>query len=112
MNRRTLSVIGGLLLLGTAAMAKPQYIGVTRSEYKLTGASASAVAKCTACHKVDRKSLNPYGASLKAAMAKAKATTLTPAVLKATAAQDADMDGKANAAELKAGTNPGDPASK
>jgi predicted CXXCH cytochrome family protein len=92
-------------------MAKPQFVGTVRSEYNLSGPAMAAVAKCTSCHNPN-KSMNPYGASLKAAMAKAKAKALTPAILKAAAAQDADKDGVANAAELKAGTNPGDPKSK
>jgi len=108
MKRTVLSLATGLLILGTAAMAKAPFSGTVKSEYKLTGKSASAV-NCKTCHTTG-KNLNAYGASLKTAMKGAK--QLTPAALKAVAAQDADKDGKANAVELKAGTNPGDPKSK
>jgi hypothetical protein len=74
-------------------------------------------ANCTTCHnnkmvKKGEPDLNPYGKDMVAkAVIDAKAEKKAYDYAKIDAL-DSDKDGKTNAEELKAGTNPGDPNSK
>ena len=65
---------------------------------------------CKTCHtgtpKKGEPSLNPYGTDLKGVKAGDKYDFAK------IEAKDSDGDGKTNGDEIKAGTNPGDPASK
>lgn len=106
-------IIGGALVLcSVAAMGMP----VFRADFlKLVGAkpnSRLASAQCTLCHQQNSTKLNPYGLDIQKAKKAAKASTVTAAVLKATAALDSDKDKFPNAREIKADTLPGDPKSK
>ena len=111
---RTIRIVvsGALLLCTVAATGMP----VFRTDFlKLAGAkpnSRLASAQCSLCHRPNSTKLNPYGLDLQKAKKAAKASTITAAVLKATAALDSDKDKFTNAREIKADTLPGDPKSK
>lgn len=78
--------------------------------YQPAPGSALATAGCSVCHRATARTLNPYGVDLGNAMT-AKATR-DVAAYKAIESLDSDKDGAANLAEIKAGTLPGDAASK
>jgi hypothetical protein len=100
-----------LTVVAGAALAKVGYNKAVDEAYKLKAGSAFDQLACLACHTPASK-VNPYGADLKKAMTAAKAKALTAAVVKKIDGLDSDKDGAKNGAEIKAGTNPGDPKSK
>lgn len=69
---------------------------------------------CKVCHDGamgNKNNLNLYGKSLLAAAGEGKAAKLTEEDFRKAEAADADSDGATNGDEIKAGTNPADPAS-
>ena len=101
-----------VLVVSTSALAKQKYLTQVKAEYP------EAKASCATCHvkplptQKDRV-LNPFGTEVKAkAFAKDATTGKKVLDLKKVEGLDSDGDGKGNAEELKAGTNPGDAASK
>ncbi|MBI4226676.1 MAG: hypothetical protein HY600_00215 [Candidatus Omnitrophica bacterium] len=112
---RTLIIAFGMMaVLGRAVPASATLDNTKSFKQAYPGAKTTG---CKTCHQgaIGKKGdLNAYGLALQQAKAKtpADAKKLTPAEIKAVEAQDADGDGISNAAEVAAGTNPGDPASK
>lgn len=106
-----ISMTLGLATIAAASFALPAFVGDFLTAAKPPAGSALAKAGCATCHAGPPK-LNPYGMDMKKAMKAMKATKPTAAVLKKIAGLDSDKDGKKNAAEIKAGTLPGDPKSK
>lgn len=98
MEMRSLLVGAALVISAIAVQAKPEYLGTL----KKTGAKKVS---CVTCHaSASSFALNPFGKQVKGAKVKGKVTAAT---FKKIGKLDADKDGKTNAAELKAGTNPG-----
>jgi hypothetical protein len=100
-----------LLMAGWTAEAKSKYVADVAAAYPASNAS------CATCHanpkptKAER-ALNPYGADVKQkALVRDEAGKKVLDLAKVDGL-DSDGDGKSNGEELKAGTNPGDPASK
>jgi mono/diheme cytochrome c family protein len=108
--KRTLYVMILLAVTASMSMALLAFSSVFNAKYKPAKDSALAKGKCAACHVGMTKTLNPYGADLKAALNGGK--KLTPEVLAACENKDSDKDGVKNIDEIKAGTLPGDPKSK
>jgi hypothetical protein len=90
------------------ASAKPAF----GSEMEKTYPDQNATLKehgCVECHVSSSDfGRNSYGKQIAAAMAKAKAKKLTPAILHKLDSRDADGDKATNLAEIEAGTYPGD----
>jgi mono/diheme cytochrome c family protein len=104
-------VIVGLALLPALATASAVMMKQHKTLVPPPAGSAMAKANCKACHTTG-KNLNPYGSDISKAMKALKAKAITAPVLKKVEALDSDKDGVANGAETKAGTLPGDAASK
>jgi len=105
-NTRIIAIaVAAVLIIASAAYATAAWSKLFVDTYKPKADSALAKAKCQVCHLKKMPELNPYGASL-------KGKKIDAASLKAVEKLDADKDGFSNIAEIKAGTLPGDPASK
>ena len=102
----------GLVLFCAAAFASPALQMEFAKLAKPPADSALAKAACAACHVPGQTKLNPYGKDMAALMKKLKTKKLTPAVMKKLGKLDSDKDKASNAAEVRAGTLPGDPKSK
>jgi len=103
---RTIILIAlAVAVLSTAAFATAAWLKLFNSTYTPKAGTALAGAKCAICHVKGTVKLNPYGMEL-------KGKPMTAASLKAIEKMDADKDGFSNLAEIKAGTLPGDAASK
>ncbi len=102
----------GIVLCCAAALATPAFQIEYAKLAKPPKDSALAKAACATCHVPGKPALNAYGKDIAAAMKKLKTKKLTPAIMKALAKLDSDKDKVNNAAEIKAGTLPGDPKSK
>src|SRR3989338_9765579 len=106
----------GLILSFALGTAGPAWATLDNLKSVKQAYPDAKVAGCKTCHQgaVGKKGdLNAYGLALqKAKAAAADAKKLMPEDYKALDAEDADGDGASNAAEIKAGTNTGDPASK
>jgi hypothetical protein len=112
-NRRwpILFASASLLVAAIPAAAKEKYLGLVDAKYPKAGAS------CSTCHATDvptkgNRGLNPYGLDVKKRAVVRDAAGKKTLDLSKVEALDSDKDGKSNLEELKAGTNPGDPASK
>lgn len=105
--KRTLISLTLISVFTVVAVSKPAYNGVFNGKYQPKAGTKLAGAKCGACHVGMTPKLNPYGNDLKAAGVPVTAATLSKVEVK-----DSDGDGVKNGAELKAGTLPGDKASK
>ena len=111
--RPVLFVLGAVtaLSVGVVAEAKAKYVPEVNAQYP------AAKAACATCHtspkptKADR-ALNPFGADVKQKAIVRDAAGKKTLDLPKIEGLDSDGDGKTNGEELKAGTNPGDPASK
>jgi hypothetical protein len=101
----------GMMALTVSSMAKPPFLKVFETTYKIKEDSNLHKAGCAICHAGPPK-LNPYGADVKKQLEAAKAAMVTPAMLKKIEKLDSDKDGASNIAEIKADTLPGDPDSK
>lgn len=99
--------VGMAFIICGSAMATVAWMKLFNDTYKPGANSALKKAKCAVCHVRPNGTggLNSYGKIL----AKKK---INAASLKAIESKDADKDGASNAAEIKAGTLPGDPKSK
>jgi hypothetical protein len=96
------------LLLGAAvAFALPNDLSLFTTTYSPKAGTALANASCLTCHAKTppSKELNPYGKDF---LSKGR----NAAALKAIENIDSDKDGATNIVEIRAGTLPGDPASK
>lgn len=103
---RTIILIAiAVAVLSTAAFATAAWLKLFNSTYNPKAGTALAGAKCAVCHVKGTTKLNPYGMEL-------KGKPMAAASLKSIEKMDADKDGASNIAEIKAGTLPGDPASK
>lgn len=102
-----LTLIG--MIVATAALALPPFVGVFKKTYKAPPASALGKATCNACHVGMSPKLNPYGLDMKKVTKNKK---LDAATLKKVEALDSDKDKVRNIVEIKKGTLPGDPKSK
>ena len=96
-----LSLVG----LSLNAQATPEFLK------KFKEVDSKPNAQCNVCHTAPPER-NAYGKEVLAALDKVQATELTAEILKSVEAGDADKDGVSNGDEIKAGTLPGDPASK
>lgn len=94
-------------LAGGAALATGAWQNLFNKHYKPKSGSAIADARCALCHKHKNGSggLNSYGKLLKKKKIEASS-------LKAVEGKDPDKDGFTNIVEIKAGTLPGNAASK
>ena len=107
----SLNMKKAVLVLASAALASTLFARVEDQKAfvaKYPDAKAK-LGKCSTCHtkampKKGEADLNAYGKDLK--------ETGKPADLAKVEAKDSDADGVKNLDEIKAGTNPGDPASK
>ena len=103
--------IVAVLALASAAFATMDFQKEINTKYP------TAKAKCSTCHakpmpKKGESELNVFGKDVQAkAIVDPKAAKKTLDLTKIEGL-DSDGDGKTNVEELKAGTNPGDPASK
>ncbi len=102
-----IAVAVALILIAAVAFALPNDLTVFKSTYNPKEGTALANAACLTCHAKmpPSKELNPYGKDF---LSKGK----NAAALKAIENLDSDKDGFSNIVEIKAGTLPGDPASK
>lgn len=103
-TRTIVAFVLAALLLSSAAFATMPWLKLFSTTYKPKPNSALAKAKCAICHIRGKSELNAYGTSL--------GTKMDVASLKAVEKLDADKDKFSNIAEIKAGTLPGDVASK
>jgi len=106
---RTIAVVVVcVLVVCSAAFASIKWLKAFNDFYKPKPGTALAAAKCKICHTKpvgNKDNLDAYGKLL-------KGKPICAASLKAIETLDADKDGFKNIAEIKAGTLPGDPASK
>jgi hypothetical protein len=105
-----LTVIAGVTLFAGVALALPGDSATFKQLYNPAAGTKLAAAGCLVCHDkapYTKTGLNPYGKDL-AKQSKPR----TAAAFKAIEALDSDKDGATNIAEIKAGTLPGDPASR
>jgi uncharacterized membrane protein len=102
------------LLAGSRGRALPAYMQTASETYSFKAGGTLAKAGCSVCHAgaTNRNSLNFYGKALQGALQSSAGRTVTPQVLHTLDDRDSDGDGWPNAAEFKADTLPGDPASK
>lgn len=98
-----------LTLLAIPALAKPTGPVLLCERYPGIPECSGKVAACTTCHRAPPER-NGYGDALKVKLG-ADFDASLPAALAAVESLDSDGDGATNLVELKAGTNPGDPAS-
>lgn len=105
----------GLLLVATAAQAKPTAPGAFCDVYPDIPACEKGIADCSTCH-VQPPPRNQYGEQLTKALlpdvprplSDADFLAALPGALDAIAGMDADGDGFSNLEELEAGTSPAD----
>lgn len=98
----------------TVAVAMPPFWDTFTAHYQPPKESALFKAECVTCHAAaGPPQRNPYGRDLGVAMHGAGGhDNLTIAMLRTIELKDSDGDGAANIEEIRAGTLPGDPASK
>jgi hypothetical protein len=102
-----------LLLIAATSFAKPPFLKVFVTTYKIKPTSALGKASCLACHQPPSPPRrNPYGLAVQSAMEAAHVRMLTPEILKSVEKKDSDNDGFSNLEEIKADKMPGDPKSK
>lgn len=99
------------LLTVSRADAKPNFPAVMKIAYALKEGNVTKAA-CSLCHTQALPANNPYGKTLKEALAKAGTHNLTAEIAHKTDDDDSDSDGFTNKAELLADTLPGDAKSK
>lgn len=114
-SRIALTVMAFVVLLFLAAPhadARPEFLVQFKTVYKTLkpGGNVDA-ASCNLCHLNGPPKLNLYGSSVKSAMDKANASTVTPAILHSIDSIDSDGDGFSNLEEIGADTLPGDKTS-
>ncbi len=109
MIRTTISIAlaAALILIAAVAFALPNDQTLFKSTYNPKEGTALASAGCLICHAKmpPTKDQNPYGKDF---LSKGR----NAAAFKAIESLDSDKDGFSNIAEIKAGTLPGDAASK
>ncbi|MBI4597646.1 MAG: hypothetical protein HY737_04495 [Candidatus Omnitrophica bacterium] len=105
-------IIGSVMAATAAAVwASPQELQSLKKSYPAKASEFS----CKTCHESaagSAKNLNYYGRAMQKFMAAVSIKAMTPEHFKRMEEYDDDGDGVYNGDELKAGTNPGDPASK
>lgn len=101
-------VIAAVVFLAVAAFALPNDATAFTQTYSPKEGTALAKAGCLVCHGAmpPGKNMNPYGKDY------LDKKSRDAAALKAIESVDSDKDGATNIVEIRAGTLPGDPASK
>jgi len=101
-------IVAAVLFAAAVAVALPNDLTLFKNTYSPKDGTALSNAACLTCH-TDMpagKNMNPYGKDY------LDKKTRDAAALKAIEAVDSDKDGATNIVEIRAGTLPGDPASK
>jgi hypothetical protein len=107
------TMIGLTLALASLGLAKPPFLKVFLESYKVSPNSPLGKAKCLSCHLPPAPpKRSSYGLDVQAAMEAVHARMLTAEILKSVEKKDSDGDGFTNLEEIRAGTLPGDKASK
>lgn len=101
--KRLLTTVIIVLALASAAWARNTYLSSFNGQY---GTSGTKLDSCSTCHEASFNR-NAYGSDFEKALGVSGATQSTALV--AIEAMDSDGDGASNAAEIAAGTFPGDP---
>ena len=105
--------IGLLMLSACASLAKPPFLKVFLSTYKIDPNSELGKARCQACHMPPAPpQRNSYGLQVQTQMEASHERMITPELLHLIEKKDADGDGVINLDEIKAGMLPGDSKSK
>lgn len=105
--KRALAIFGsfGIVMI---ALATASFDAAFMSTYKVQKDSVLGKAQCMICHAGAKGGkLNSYGKDVQAAMRKAKATKLTPAILKSVEGLDSNGDGMKNGDSIRKGELPG-----
>lgn len=104
----SVGVVAAVVLLAVAALALPNDGTLFKQTYNPKDGTALGNAGCLVCHASmpPGKNMNPYGKDY------LDKKTRNAAALKAIESVDSDKDGATNIVEIRAGTLPGDPASK
>ena len=111
MKMKLTAMVGGLMVLTTAAFALPPMWKVFDTTYKPAKNGTIAKATCVVCHVAKGKTaLNLYGQDVKKQID--GKTVLKEEDLKKIEELDSDKDGVNNIAEIKGDSLPGDPKSK
>lgn len=103
-TRTILAIVIAAAVISSAAYATVAWSKLFVSTYSPKADGALVKSKCQLCH-TKGVALNPYGKAL-------EKKPVTAASLKAIEKLDSDKDKFTNIAEIKAGTLPGDAASK
>lgn len=111
------TIAGGAAFASTLAAAaqtadaRPTAPAIFCEVYPTANKCQGSVVACTTCHTA-APALNPYGASIAAALDRSGEFELSlPKALAQTESEDADADGRSNAHELAEGTWPGNASS-
>ena len=91
-----------------AAQAEPEFLDVITKRYNISDSSPLGEKTCGICHVSDEDyKFNLYGKQVATYLTDHNLKSVDASVLDAVGTEDADGDGKTNADELKAGTEPG-----
>lgn len=112
--KRLNALVFALLFAGFSGTASATMQSLQAYKKAYPGKDAKAYS-CKVCHDGamgKKDNLNAYGKNLLETATEARALKLTEDDFRKAEAADADKDGVSNGDEIKAGTNPADPASK
>lgn len=113
MSQHARRVMQGMLLVGVMVVGAGNASATIQNLTAFKKVYPQAKGACIICHTAaigKSTNLNTYGAAIQALKATPEGAALTAEeALKKLDGEDADQDGATNAAEIAAGTNPGDP---